>query len=45
MGLLVLKSKVKTILIASHSIKDIDIICDTVYEMDKGKLEKVRKTQ
>lgn len=40
--LLDLKSQCKTILIASHSAEDIDILCDTVCEMDKGKLEKVR---
>ena len=40
--LLDLKSLGKTILIASHSAEDIDILCDTVCEMDKGRLEKVR---
>ena len=40
--LLDLKAQGKTILIASHSAEDIDILCDTVCEMDKGKLEKVR---
>lgn len=40
--LLDLKEQGKTILIASHSAEDIDILCDTVCEMDKGKLEKVR---
>ena len=40
--LLALKEQGKTILIASHSAEDIDILCDTVCEMDKGKLEKVR---
>lgn len=40
--LLDLKSQGKTILIASHSAEDIDILCDTVCEMDKGELEKVR---
>lgn len=40
--LLNLKEQGKTILIASHSAEDIDILCDTVCEMDKGKLEKVR---
>ncbi len=37
-----LKNQGKTILIASHSAEDIDVLCDTVCEMDKGKLEKVR---
>ena len=40
--LLDLKSQGKTILIASHSAEDIDTLCDTVCEMDKGKLQKVR---
>ena len=40
--LLNLKGQGKTILIASHSAEDIDVLCDTVYEMDKGKLEKIR---
>ncbi len=40
--LLNLKAQGKTILIASHSAEDIDALCDTVCEMDKGKLEKVR---
>ena len=40
--LLDLKAQGKTILIASHSAEDIDILCDTVCEMDKGKLEKIR---
>ena len=40
--LLSLKEQGKTILIASHSAEDIDVLCDTVYEMDKGRLEKIR---
>lgn len=40
--LLDLKSQGKTILIASHSAEDIDILCDTVCEMDKGLLKKIR---
>lgn len=40
--LLDLKSKGKTILIASHSAEDIDVLCDTVCEMDKGRLEQIR---
>lgn len=40
--LLDLKAQDKTILIASHSAEDIDVLCDTVCEMDKGKLEKIR---
>lgn len=40
--LLDLKVQGKTILIASHSAEDIDVLCDTVHEMDKGKISKVR---
>ena len=40
--LLDLKAQGKTILIASHSAEDIDVLCDTVCEMDKGRLEKIR---
>lgn len=40
--LLDLKSRGKTILIASHSAEDIDVLCDTVSEMDKGVLTAVR---
>ena len=34
--LLNLKNKGKTIIIASHSSEDIEFLCDTVHEMDKG---------
>lgn len=40
--LLDLKAKGKTILIASHSADDIDLLCDTVCEMDKGVLTVIR---
>ncbi len=40
--LLDLKAQGKTILIASHSAEDIDVLCDTVCEMDKGVLTKIR---
>ncbi len=40
--LLDLKAQGKTILIASHSAEDIDVLCDTVCEMDKGMLTAVR---
>ena len=40
--LLDLKAQGKTILIASHSAEDIDVLCDDVVEMDKGKMERVR---
>lgn len=40
--LLSLKEQGKTILIASHSAEDIEILCDTVCEMDKGMMTKLR---
>ncbi|MDE6732765.1 MAG: ATP-binding cassette domain-containing protein [Oscillospiraceae bacterium] len=40
--LLDLKARGKTILIASHSAEDIDVLCDTVCEMDRGKLTVIR---
>ena len=36
--LLSFKKKGKTILLASHSTEDIDILCDTVREMEAGEL-------
>ena len=42
--LLNLKSRGKTIIIASHSTEDIDMLCDTVHEMDKGRIELIRET-
>lgn len=43
--LLKLKDMGKTILIASHSAEDIDILCDTVCEMDKGRLTVIRESK
>ena len=43
--LLDLKEQGKTILIASHSAEDIEVLCDTVCEMDKGILSKVKGWQ
>ncbi len=40
--LLDLKAQGQTIIIASHSAEDIDVLCETVYEIDKGRLEKFR---
>lgn len=40
--LLDLKERGKTIIIASHSAEDIDVLCDAVHEMDKGKMTAVR---
>lgn len=37
-----LKEQGKTILIASHSAEDIELLCDTVCEMDKGVLSKLK---
>lgn len=39
--LLKLKEEGKTILLASHSAEDIQLLCDEVYEMDKGKLQEI----
>ncbi len=40
--LLELKKKGKTILIASHNTEDIELLCDTVCEMDKGVMSVLR---
>lgn len=40
--LLDLKAKGKTILIASHSAEDIEVLCDSVREMDKGMITKLK---
>ena len=40
--LLDLKEQGKTILIASHNKEDIDVLCDDVWEMNKGIAKKVR---
>lgn len=40
--LLTLKKQGKTILLSSHSAEDIDVLCDTVCEIDKSKLKKIR---
>ncbi len=40
--LLDLTAQSTTILIASHSAENIDVLCDTVCEMDKGVLSVVR---
>ena len=36
--LLKLKEEGKTILLASHNREDISVLCDTVAEIDKGKI-------
>ncbi len=40
--LLELKKQGKTIILASHSAEDIDVLCDSVSEMEHGKLHKIR---
>lgn len=37
-----LKNKGITLIIASHSTEDIETLCDTVFEMEKGIITKVR---
>lgn len=37
-----LKENGRTILICSHSMDDINLLCDDVYEMDKGFLAKIK---
>ena len=37
-----LKEQGKTILISSHNAEDINILCDSVWEMDKGEIINVR---
>ena len=39
--LLSYKERGKTILICSHSAEDIEVLCETVHEMDKGCIEKL----
>lgn len=40
--LLNLKEEGVTIIIASHSTEDIDVLCDTVHEMDAGVIQTIR---
>ncbi len=37
-----LRGEGKTILLASHSAEDVDLLCDAVYELDNGAMERVR---
>jgi len=39
--LIELRKQGKTIILASHSSEDISVLCDTVNEMDKGKIKKI----
>lgn len=41
--LLKLKEQGKTIVLCSHNAQDIEILCDTVYEMEKGVLTKTEQ--
>ena len=36
-----LKEEGKTLLFASHNREDFEVLCDEVYEMDKGRLQKI----
>ena len=36
-----LKASGKTILLASHNKEDINVLCDEVYEMDRGIMKRV----
>lgn len=40
--LLNLKAEGKSMMIASHNSVDIEVLCDTVCEMEKGKIKKIR---
>jgi ABC-2 type transport system ATP-binding protein len=40
--LLELKAEGRTILIASHITEDINVLCDTVIEMDRGHMHKIK---
>lgn len=40
--LLELKKSGKTILLTSHSAEDIDVLCDKVFEMNKGNISNIR---
>lgn len=40
--ILSLKNNDKTIIISSHNQDDIDYLCDTVYQMHKGNISKIR---
>lgn len=39
--LISLKEKGKLIIIASHMREDIELLCDEVYRMEKGKIEEI----
>lgn len=35
----------KTIILTSHNQADIDVLCDAVYEVDRGELTKIRDSK
>lgn len=37
-----LRDRKRTILLASHSAQDIDELCDSVYEVDTGRMTQIR---
>ena len=41
--LLEMRNQKRTILLASHNPQDIELLCDTVYEMEDGKLENLKR--
>ena len=43
--LLELKKQDKVILLASHNREDIEVLCDEVYEMNHGRMERYRKPE
>lgn len=43
--LLELKKQDKVILLASHNREDIEVLCDEVYEMNQGRMERYRKPE
>ena len=38
-----LRDEGKTILLCSHNAEDIEVLCDQVYEMEKGVIKKIEK--
>ena len=40
-----LKAQGVTILLASHNERDMEVLCDEIYEMEMGTLTKVRKEE
>lgn len=43
--LLDLMKEGKTIILTSHNQADIDVLCDAVYEVDRGELTKIRDSK